>query len=623
MAFRSSSGTTYATRTSTTITAPTGITDDDILVLVALTADFTEAPDPTPPTGFTLLTSTNIFEYALDMEVRVYWKLAASESGNYTFTNSSCSTQGVMLVFSGRDTTDPFGALETTNTGTGQTTTATGLTTAADDSDILFVGSDFFDNSNNLTPPTGTTPTFTERFDNSAASLYAATGILATAGATGNKSHSNKNGNGTSPFAAHFLALKPAGALPITPTGASVAVTPGTLTVVPDQPITPTGASVSVTPGTLTVVEDKPITPTGASVTVTAGSLTVEAALMAVSVVSFNATSTLQTNTTPKTVTGLSWSSGDVIVVAGGCEASTGVMGTPTNANLTFTLRQSVTDGGSNESPAWVWTAVAGSAQSSQTISAAKTGFASVVWGFGVWVLTGTDDYATGFSSRSESAQSLTTSTGSAVVFWLSDWNASNPPDKTPSTGSGTATERLDAGNGSNWAHWAADWVGTTAGTTTYGPNNFTSLQVGQVAVEITAAAGALPITPTGASVSVGAGTLTVAAGAVAVTPAGASVAVTPGTLTVVEDQQVSPTGASVSVAAGSLAVAAGAVGVTLVGASVAAVPGNLTVATVPDAVVDLDCTPGNTEVVLTWSAPADGGSAITDYIVQYRPVGA
>jgi hypothetical protein len=39
----------------------------------------------------------------------------------------------------------------------------------------------------------------------------------------------------------------------------------------------------------------------------------------------------------------------------------------------------------------------------------------------------------------------------------------------------------------------------------------------------------------------------------------------------------------------------------------------------VPEAVDDLDATPGDTEVDLTWTAPADGGGAITDYIVQFR----
>ena len=38
-----------------------------------------------------------------------------------------------------------------------------------------------------------------------------------------------------------------------------------------------------------------------------------------------------------------------------------------------------------------------------------------------------------------------------------------------------------------------------------------------------------------------------------------------------------------------------------------------------PDAVTDLAGTAGDTQVVLTWTAPADNGSSITDYIVQYR----
>ncbi len=40
--------------------------------------------------------------------------------------------------------------------------------------------------------------------------------------------------------------------------------------------------------------------------------------------------------------------------------------------------------------------------------------------------------------------------------------------------------------------------------------------------------------------------------------------------------------------------------------------------ATVPSAVIDLAGAPGDTQVGLTWSAPADGGSAITDYTVEY-----
>lgn len=43
--------------------------------------------------------------------------------------------------------------------------------------------------------------------------------------------------------------------------------------------------------------------------------------------------------------------------------------------------------------------------------------------------------------------------------------------------------------------------------------------------------------------------------------------------------------------------------------------------ATIPAAVTNLAGTAGNTQVPLTWTAPADGGAAITDYVVQYRPV--
>jgi hypothetical protein len=39
---------------------------------------------------------------------------------------------------------------------------------------------------------------------------------------------------------------------------------------------------------------------------------------------------------------------------------------------------------------------------------------------------------------------------------------------------------------------------------------------------------------------------------------------------------------------------------------------------TVPDAIVNLSATAGDEEVDLTWTAPDDGGAAITDYVIQY-----
>lgn len=41
--------------------------------------------------------------------------------------------------------------------------------------------------------------------------------------------------------------------------------------------------------------------------------------------------------------------------------------------------------------------------------------------------------------------------------------------------------------------------------------------------------------------------------------------------------------------------------------------------ATIPGAIDDLDATSGNEQVILTWTAPDDGGGTISDYIIQYR----
>ncbi|MDW3181220.1 fibronectin type III domain-containing protein [Roseobacter sp.] len=49
--------------------------------------------------------------------------------------------------------------------------------------------------------------------------------------------------------------------------------------------------------------------------------------------------------------------------------------------------------------------------------------------------------------------------------------------------------------------------------------------------------------------------------------------------------------------------------------------PATITIATasavLPDQVADLSVTEGDGEIALTWSAPADGGSAITDYLIE------
>jgi hypothetical protein len=189
-----------------------------------------------------------------------------------------------------------------------------------------------------------------------------------------------------------------------------------------------------------------------------------------------------------KTVTGLSWSSGDTIIFVGGVEDSdvTGLQ-TPTNANLTFSLETSQSSFGPNESGVYIWKAVAGSSQTSQTIEMVQSG----TWlnaGCAAWVITGgASGTANADSNRTEAAFSKTVSAGSIVIYACMDWNATNPPGKTPLTGSGTATERRDAGDGTSYAQYLAEWVDTAAGTFSFGPSDFTSLKASHAIIEVLA----------------------------------------------------------------------------------------------------------------------------------------
>jgi hypothetical protein len=212
---------------------------------------------------------------------------------------------------------------------------------------------------------------------------------------------------------------------------------------------------------------------------------------MALSVVSYtNVGSGWFSATATRTITGLAWSAGDIIVIIGGIEtvASVETVGNPTNANLTIGAAKASSVSGT-ECGVYVWASnAAAGAQTSQTISATATG--GKQWGMAAWVITGAPTgFANATANLTESSISRTVGAGSIVIHGVMDFNATNPPGKTPLTGSGTATERLDQGNSTTYAQWLADWVGTAAGTFSFGPNNYTSLQVAQAIIEITAPA--------------------------------------------------------------------------------------------------------------------------------------
>lgn len=244
---------------------------------------------------------------------------------------------------------------------------------------------------------------------------------------------------------------------------------------------------------------------------------------MALSVTVYEPSSWGTTGSATRTVTGVAWSSGDIIVVMGGTEGADTTMATPTNANLTFSLRASVTAGGTNECPQYCWSAAAASGQTAQTISCVITN-GTKGGNICVWVITGGPTGITGaVANQTETAFSMTPAAGDVVVYQFFDWNAAGAPTKTPLTGSGTGTEREDQVY-STFGVWCADWVGTSAGTFNFGPNNYTSMKVAQAAIIVQA--------PTGGTTTFTHGSPTVDAQAAGATSPTA-LAITPGSPTV------------------------------------------------------------------------------------------
>lgn len=197
----------------------------------------------------------------------------------------------------------------------------------------------------------------------------------------------------------------------------------------------------------------------------------------------------------PKSVTA-SWAAGDVIVVFGAAEtAGTTTLNTPTATGLTFTQR-AVNDVGANtEAETAIWTAVAGSSGSGVTVQLTDTSGAIQI-GLAVWVISSASGSFTALAGTNTEAAygSVTVGSGDVVIVALADFTAQNPPGKAPLTGSGTATERFDTGNGTNYAVWGADWAGTAAGTFTFGPDSYTALQVSQVGLVVANGGPTIPV---------------------------------------------------------------------------------------------------------------------------------
>lgn len=187
--------------------------------------------------------------------------------------------------------------------------------------------------------------------------------------------------------------------------------------------------------------------------------------------------------TTPKTVTGQSWTDNAVIIVIGGLAAGGAILQIPTNPNLTFTQAAYSGYNAADECTAWAWKAVAGSAQTGQTITGTRTGTVEQ-WGMAVLVIENASDVGVTIGNRTEGTVSLNTAAGSVVVYAGFDWNAS-APGRTLAAGTGTVVEHSDDTVGGAYSWLIGTWEDTAAGTNAYGQSSYTGWKVAHVGIEI------------------------------------------------------------------------------------------------------------------------------------------
>lgn len=190
--FRSLSSVAYGgggARTSTVISPPAGIVDGDILILVCLFGG-SASPVLTLPAGFALLPGfpTDTVQGGFKVTAHIAFKVASGESGDYTVAHITTpgNTEALMFAVSGGATSGIQATRNQWSGLNGLTTTALGLTTGGDSSLVAFIAHNW-ELYGSGSPPGGSTPTFTERFDSGTNLLYLATGVLASTGATGDK----------------------------------------------------------------------------------------------------------------------------------------------------------------------------------------------------------------------------------------------------------------------------------------------------------------------------------------------------------------------------------------------------------------------------------------------------
>ena len=188
----------YASHTNPAVAAPGTIVDGDTLCLVFVVG--TGSPPPpsvTLPSGFTNVTGSP-FQVAdaggFTVDFYVATKTAASESGSYTVTHSSASSDGVILCVSDSSGVT-LGSIAQANGSNGQSETANSVTSTTADALIAYLEHNWSLHGSSSVP-SASAPTLTEQLDSASSLLYVATGVKSTAGATGSWTQSDNDNTG-------------------------------------------------------------------------------------------------------------------------------------------------------------------------------------------------------------------------------------------------------------------------------------------------------------------------------------------------------------------------------------------------------------------------------------------
>ena len=238
-----SSSTPVTTLTGTlTLTPPATITDNNVLVM-GVSAAQTGAINT--PSGWSVAVAK--FTGSGGSNLAVFYKIAASESGNYTVTGSTYLT-GSIVNISGNDTTTPIDVAGTGSGGTGTTATAAAITIATANALLLyFSGSD---GNGALGIPSGWTST--GAIDGSGGAEGYSSGYDPTTYSTGTTG--TKSATAQTPWSAVLVAIRPSGGSDVTValTGTSTTTAVGVLLTATSVALN--GQGITSSAGTLTPV---------------------------------------------------------------------------------------------------------------------------------------------------------------------------------------------------------------------------------------------------------------------------------------------------------------------------------------------------------------------------------